>query len=174
MADLPVRRVAAIAQRVDHRVLEVRAAPPGDEAVGVALPALPLQKRRDGLGQALLHVDDGAVLVERQRLDLASEDLEVFHGWKPAEVDKPTSAAEDLGQVTTERDHAAPFIAALTLSGVNGTERSRTPIASKTAFEIADGTTAADGSPAPQGFSFGRSISSIDDLRHLRESAGSG
>ncbi len=54
-------------------------------------------------------------------------------------------------------DRIAPF----TLSGVNGTDRSRTPVASKTAFEIADGTTAADGSPAPQGFSVGRSIRSM-------------
>jgi hypothetical protein len=51
--------------------------------------------------------------------------------------------------------------AALTFAGVNGTDRSRTPTASKTAFEIAEGITAADGSPAPQGFSFGRSISSM-------------
>src|SRR5262249_61905312 len=57
--------------------------------------------------------------------------------------------------------HAAPFIAALTLSGVKGPERSRTPIASNTALEIADGTTAAAGSPAPHGRSLGRSIRSI-------------
>jgi hypothetical protein len=57
-------------------------------------------------------------------------------------------------------DHAAPFIAAVTLSGVKGTERSRTPIASNTAFEIAGGTTDAEGSPAPHGRSFGRSIRS--------------
>lgn len=53
-----------------------------------------------------------------------------------------------------------PFIAAVTLSGVKGTERSRTPIASNTAFEIAGGTTDAEGSPAPHGRSFGRSIRS--------------
>jgi hypothetical protein len=41
--------------------------------------------------------------------------------------------------------------AAFTFSGVKGTERKRTPAASNTAFEIARGTTAADGSPAPQG-----------------------
>src|SRR5205807_979632 len=33
LSDLPIGRVPAIAQRVDHRVLEVGAAPPGDEAV---------------------------------------------------------------------------------------------------------------------------------------------
>src|SRR5258708_39010235 len=56
--------------------------------------------------------------------------------------------------------HAAPFIAAVTLSGVKGTERSRTPIASNTAFEIAGGTTDAEGPPAPHGRSSGRAIRS--------------
>src|SRR5262245_11132208 len=55
---------------------------------------------------------------------------------------------------------AAP-VAAFTLLGVNGTERSRTPVASNTAFEIADGTTAAAGSPAPQGGMVGRSMRSM-------------
>lgn len=49
-------------------------------------------------------------------------------------------------------------VAALTFASVKGAERSRTPIESNTAFEIAEGITAAEGS---QGFSFGRSISSI-------------
>ena len=57
-------------------------------------------------------------------------------------------------------DHAASFIAAVTLSGLKGTDRSRTPIASNTAFEIAGGTTDAEGSPAPHGRSVGRSIRS--------------
>src|SRR5690242_19561362 len=51
--------------------------------------------------------------------------------------------------------------AARTLAGVKGTERSRTPVASKIALAIAAGTTAAVGSPAPHGFSCGRSIRSI-------------
>jgi hypothetical protein len=42
-------------------------------------------------------------------------------------------------------------IAALTLAGVKGTDLSRTPVASKTALLIAAGTTAAEGSPEPQG-----------------------
>ena len=54
--------------------------------------------------------------------------------------------------------------AAFTLSGVNGTERRRTPVASNTAFEIADGTKAAAGSPAPHGGMVGRSIKSMDEL----------
>src|SRR5262245_66287856 len=69
----------AIAQRVDHRILEVRAAPPGDEAIRLAVPTLALEERRDRLGQPLLHVDDGAVLIEGHRLDLASEHLRSCH-----------------------------------------------------------------------------------------------
>src|SRR6266849_3793964 len=52
-------------------------------------------------------------------------------------------------------------MAACTLAGLNGTERSRTPTASNTAFAIAEGTTAVAGSPTPHGFSVGRSISSM-------------
>ena len=79
MADLSVGRVAAVAQCIDHRVLEVCASPPGDEAIGIALPTLFLQKWRDRLAQALLHVDNGAVLIEDQHLDLALEDVRAFH-----------------------------------------------------------------------------------------------
>ena len=52
-------------------------------------------------------------------------------------------------------------IAAFTFAGVYGIERSRTPVASNAAFEIAAGITAAVISPAPHGFSVGRSIRSI-------------
>ena len=79
LSNLPIGRVTAIAQRVDHRVLEMRAAPPSHEAIRVARPPLALQKGHHGLGEALLHVDDGAVLIERQGLDFASEDLGRFH-----------------------------------------------------------------------------------------------
>ena len=51
--------------------------------------------------------------------------------------------------------------AVFTLAGENGTERNRTPMASNTAFEIAEGTTAAEGSPAPHGGDIGRSIRSM-------------
>jgi hypothetical protein len=80
LSNLPIGRMPAIAQRVDHRVLEVRAAPPGDETMRLAVPTLALEERRDGVGEPLLHIDDGAVLVERQRLDLASEHLGRYHG----------------------------------------------------------------------------------------------
>src|ERR1700733_8851526 len=51
--------------------------------------------------------------------------------------------------------------ATFTFRRVNGAERRRTPVASKTAFEIDAGTMALEGSPAPNGGSVGRSISSI-------------
>ena len=60
----------------------------------------------------------------------------------------------------SREDQAAVPKAAFTFSGVNGTERMRTPVASNTALAMAEGTTAAAGSPAPQGRSFGRSIRS--------------
>src|SRR6266511_3123275 len=44
LSDLPIGRMPAIAQRVDHRVLEVRAAPPGDEAIRLAVPTLALEE----------------------------------------------------------------------------------------------------------------------------------
>src|SRR6266550_8594881 len=75
----------------------------------------------------------------------------------PAVLDDVIALGDYL---TLERCLHAPPMAALTLSGVKGTERSRTPVASNTALEIADGTTAADGSPAPQGAAFGWLISS--------------
>ena len=55
----------------------------------------------------------------------------------------------------------APFSDALTFAGVNGTLRSRTPIASNTAFEMAGGGRHAAGSPTPHGGSAGRLISSM-------------
>ena len=47
------------------------------------------------------------------------------------------------------------------MPGLKGTDRKRAPVASKTAFAIAAGTTEVVGSPAPQGTSVGRSISSM-------------
>src|SRR6266511_3123277 len=44
LSDLPIGRMPAIAQRVDHRVLEVRAAQPGDEAIRLAVPTLALEE----------------------------------------------------------------------------------------------------------------------------------
>src|SRR5262245_13357330 len=78
----------------------------------------------------------------------------VRHKYEGRSTGRPSKARDRKSQ-------AAPFSAALTLSGVYGTERIRTPSASNTAFEIADGTTADAGSPAPHGRSVGRSISSM-------------
>ena len=47
----------------------------------------------------------------------------------------------------------------MTLSGVNGTERIRAPVASNTAFAMAAGIAQAIGSPAPHATVPGRSIS---------------
>ena len=75
LSDLPVRRMPAIAQRVDHRVLEVCAAPPGNEIIGFSIPAFPFQERRDGLSKPLLHIDDGAVLVEGEDFYFTPQDI---------------------------------------------------------------------------------------------------
>ena len=72
--------VAPTAKRVDHRVLEMGAPPPGDEAVRRAVPALLLEVRGCGLGQPCLHVDDGTVEVEEQDLRSALEDRRPFPG----------------------------------------------------------------------------------------------
>ena len=80
VADLPVGRVAAIAQGVDHRVFIVGAPPPGDETVGAALPAFGAQEWLRQFGKAFLHVDDGAVLVEHQSADFTAENFGTFHG----------------------------------------------------------------------------------------------
>jgi hypothetical protein len=80
MADLPIRRVLPVQQRVDHRVLEVRAPPPGDEIICIALPALALEEAGHGFAESTLHVDDCAVLVEHADLDGALEHLSVHDG----------------------------------------------------------------------------------------------
>ena len=57
----------------------MRAAPPSDETVRLSIPALLFQEGRDGLGKPLLHIDDGTVLVERQHLDFAPQNVRRFH-----------------------------------------------------------------------------------------------
>src|SRR5215475_3504494 len=86
------------------------------------------------------------------------------HWWVSARCAVLSSRAEHGASThPTAQDGRAQdaFNAAITLSGVYGIERRRTPTASNTALEIADGTTAADGSPAPHGRSVGRSIRSM-------------
>jgi hypothetical protein len=58
---------------------EVRSAPPSDKAVRLVGPALLFQKRRDGLGEAFLDIDDGSVLVEGQDFDVANYGFWNFH-----------------------------------------------------------------------------------------------
>src|SRR5215475_9921261 len=55
-------------------------------------------------------------------------------------------------------------MAARTRSGVNGTRRMRTPVASKIALAIAAATGLIDGSPAPDGAISGWSISTVSML----------
>jgi hypothetical protein len=73
VADLPVWGVLPLQEGIDHRVLEVHAAPPGHEGVGIARPALPAEVRGDRLGESRLHVDHGAVLIEHAHLDPGSK-----------------------------------------------------------------------------------------------------
>jgi len=82
MPDLAIGRVLAMQQRVDHRVLEMGAPPPGDERIGIAAPALGLQERRGNRHKSPLHVDHRAVLVEHADLD-GVPDVLLAHGDDP-------------------------------------------------------------------------------------------
>src|SRR5712691_1913161 len=64
----------------------MRAAPPRDETVRIAVPPLLFQERRDRLGEPLLHVDKGTVLVEHQRIDFLPQDVGRFHHVSHARV----------------------------------------------------------------------------------------
>src|SRR5207302_2615407 len=111
-------------------------------------------ERRDGAG-ALVWGD-----TRRNEQDFLEHELTpsgAGDGEMPA-VDRIERAAEE-GDV-----HGPAWMAASTLAGVKGTDRSRTPIASKTALAVAAGTTAAAGSPAPHGLSVGRSTSSMSTV----------
>ena len=57
----------------------MRPPPPGDETVGIAVPALLLEEGGNHFRQPGLHVDDGAILVEDENLGLPSEVLPGFH-----------------------------------------------------------------------------------------------
>src|SRR5450759_1735302 len=71
----------------------------------------------------------------------------------------------DTSPLRRVRDQLAlPFNSALMRSGVNGTVRSRTPVASYTALPSAAPTAAHAASPAPSGGSFGRSTRSMSSL----------
>src|SRR4051794_16227664 len=76
--DLAIGRVLTKQKGVDHRVLKMRAPPPRHKRIGVALPALRLQKWGCDCGQSALHVDDRAVLIEHAGFD-AGLDCFVTH-----------------------------------------------------------------------------------------------
>jgi len=80
MTNLPIGRVLAAEQRVDHRVLEMRASPPGDKGVGISLPAFRLQKGFCYLGKPRLHVYDRSILIEHTNLDRVFENVSNLHG----------------------------------------------------------------------------------------------
>src|SRR5262249_60675890 len=97
LADGAIGRVAAVDERVDHRIFEMGAAPPGDEAPRLAGPALAREEWRDELGEPALHVDDGAVLIEGERLDVAQVchgDCSPAVGWAKRRRRVPTAIAQ--------------------------------------------------------------------------------
>ena len=82
-ANLPVGRVLLVQQGVDHGILEMRAAPPGDEGTRVALPAFRLEIGRGGPGQSALDVDDRAVLIEHAHFERVFEMTRIGHRGPP-------------------------------------------------------------------------------------------
>src|SRR6516225_10207290 len=79
MADLAIRDMFPMQQRVDHRVLEMGPTPPRHERIGIALPPLPREERGCGFGQSSLHVDHGSILVEHANLDGSSHIILLRH-----------------------------------------------------------------------------------------------
>jgi glycosyltransferase involved in cell wall biosynthesis len=145
-------------------------------ACGVPVAAFPVQGPREVIGDApvgaldhdlraacirALGIDRQACRAFAEKLDwdnsarMFLENLAVLRREQKNWRETATSPAIQASQ----KSQAVPK-AAFTFVGVNGTERMRTPVASNTALAMADGTTAAAGSPAPQGRSFGRSIRS--------------
>ena len=146
-------------------------------ACGLPVAAFPVPGPRDVIGEApvgvldedlraaalrALTIDRSACRAFAERMDWDTQRADVSRQCRdPAARPKEWREASTPPAARFSReDQAAVPRAAFTFSGVNGTERMRTPVASKTALAMADGTTAAAGSPAPQGRSFGRSIRS--------------
>lgn len=146
-------------------------------ACGLPVAAYPVAGPRDVIGDALVGVLDEdlrAACMRALQVDRAScrdfaarmtwdrcarlflDNLAVLRSRAKEEREANAPPARSIAT----GDQAAVPSAAFTLAAVNGTERIRTPVASNMAFATADGTTAAAGSPAPQGRSFGRSIRS--------------
>src|SRR5215470_13992373 len=71
------------------------------------MPAFPLQERRDSLSKSFLHIDDGAVLVEREYFDFAPQDVGRFHRVSLQLREALTicgMSARGLGRVKTKSD----------------------------------------------------------------------
>ncbi len=145
-------------------------------ACGVPVAAFPVPGPRDVIGNApvgvldndlraaalrALAIDRGACRAFAERMDWDTSARMFLDNVAPLRRDQKNWREASMPPATRSlsETQAVPK-AAFTFPGVNGTERMRTPVASKTALAIADGTTAAAGSPAPQGRSFGRSIRS--------------
>jgi len=62
-----------VQQRVDHRILEMRPTPPGDELIGVAVPVFGLEEVDRDFPKSRLHVNDRPILIEHADLDDALE-----------------------------------------------------------------------------------------------------
>jgi pimeloyl-ACP methyl ester carboxylesterase len=82
----------AARQGIDHRVLEVCPAPPGDEGTRIAAPPFRRQVRRCDLGEAGLHIDDRSILIEHANLDGGLEKISGGHAAEPFLSLTPTAA----------------------------------------------------------------------------------
>jgi hypothetical protein len=71
LPDLPVRRMPAVAERVDHRVLEMRTAPPGTKLSGFPSQPFCLRNGVTASVSPFCMSTMRPVLVERQRPDFA-------------------------------------------------------------------------------------------------------
>jgi hypothetical protein len=71
-----------IEQGVNHRILEMRSPPPRHERVRTSLPAFLRKKRRDGFGQAALHIHDGSIEVEAEDLDGLTQDGDIGRAFR--------------------------------------------------------------------------------------------
>src|SRR5437867_8382361 len=121
--------------------------------------------REDDHGVAVVERRDSAGALVRGNARRNEQDF-LEHELAPGGAgDGEVPAVDGIERAAEQGDvHDPARMAASTLAGVKGTDRSRTPIASKTALAMAAGTTAAAGPPAPHGFSVGRSTSSMSTV----------
>ena len=113
------------------------------------------------------------VVEDRTRQPPSGQSPEIMEVVTVAQTHTTPASAQSAPSLNSGDQLALLFNAAFTRSGVNGTVRSRTPVASNTALASAAPTGAHAASPAPSGGSFGRSTSSMSSLGHVGESSGS-